>query len=98
MRRVLKAVASGQSLGDLSTLENEASVEEVKSRGRRDVYQVQALFYNGDRLLLLGRVDEAIDDPFDFHFEPTFRQRIETGAIVRERNCTPDPNGWPRAS
>lgn len=30
MRRVLKAVASGQSLGDLSTLENEASVEEVK--------------------------------------------------------------------
>jgi len=30
MRRVLKAVASGQSLGDLTTLENEASVEEVK--------------------------------------------------------------------
>jgi len=30
MRRVLKAVASGQSLGDLTTLENEASVDEVK--------------------------------------------------------------------
>jgi acetyl-CoA synthetase len=30
MRRVLRAVASGQTLGDLSTLENEASVEEVK--------------------------------------------------------------------
>jgi len=30
MRRVLKAVASRQSLGDLSTLEDEASVEEVK--------------------------------------------------------------------
>ncbi len=30
MRRVLKAVASGQSLGDLTTLEDEASVEEVK--------------------------------------------------------------------
>ena len=30
MRRVLKAVASGQSPGDLTTLENEASVEEVK--------------------------------------------------------------------
>lgn len=30
MRRVLKAVASEQSPGDLSTLENEASVEEVK--------------------------------------------------------------------
>lgn len=30
MRRVLKAVASGQSVGDLTTLENEASVEEVK--------------------------------------------------------------------
>ena len=30
MRRVLKAVASGKSLGDLTTLENEASVEEVK--------------------------------------------------------------------
>ena len=30
MRRVLKAVASGQSLGDLTTLENEASIEEVK--------------------------------------------------------------------
>ena len=30
MRRVLRAVASEQSLGDLSTLENEASVEEVK--------------------------------------------------------------------
>lgn len=29
MRRVLKAVASGQSLGDLTTLEDEASVEEV---------------------------------------------------------------------
>ena len=30
MRRVLKAVASGQSIGDVTTLENEASVEEVK--------------------------------------------------------------------
>ena len=30
MRRVLKAVASEQSPGDLTTLENEASVEEVK--------------------------------------------------------------------
>ena len=30
MRRVLKAVASGQSLGDLTTLEDETSVEEVK--------------------------------------------------------------------
>jgi len=30
MRRVLKAVASGQSLGDLTTLDNEASVDEVK--------------------------------------------------------------------
>ncbi len=30
MRRVLKAVASGQSVGDLTTLENEASVEEIK--------------------------------------------------------------------
>ena len=29
MRRVLKAVASGASIGDLSTLEDEASVEEV---------------------------------------------------------------------
>ncbi len=30
MRRVLKAVASGQSLGDLTTLEDKASVEGVK--------------------------------------------------------------------
>ena len=30
MRRVLKAVASGQSLGDLTTLEDEASIEEAK--------------------------------------------------------------------
>jgi len=30
MRRVLKAVASGEEVGDLSTLENEASVEEIK--------------------------------------------------------------------
>jgi len=30
MRRVLKAVASEQSLGDLTTLEDEASIEEVK--------------------------------------------------------------------
>jgi acetyl-CoA synthetase len=30
MRRVLKAVASGQSLGDLTTLEDEASVDEIK--------------------------------------------------------------------
>jgi len=30
MRRVLKAVASGQSLGDLTTLEDEASIDEVK--------------------------------------------------------------------
>ena len=30
MRRVLKAVASGQSLGDLTTLEDEASVNEAK--------------------------------------------------------------------
>ncbi|GAF87624.1 unnamed protein product, partial [marine sediment metagenome] len=29
MRRVLKAVASGQSLGDLTTLEDKASVDEV---------------------------------------------------------------------
>jgi acetyl-CoA synthetase len=30
MRRVLKAVASGQNLGDLTTLDDEASVDEVK--------------------------------------------------------------------
>jgi len=30
MRRVLKAVASGQSLGDLTTLEDETSIEEAK--------------------------------------------------------------------
>lgn len=30
MRRVLKAVASGQDVGDLTTLENEASIEEVR--------------------------------------------------------------------
>lgn len=30
MRRLLKAVASGQSLGDITTLEDEASVQEVK--------------------------------------------------------------------
>jgi hypothetical protein len=30
MRRVLKALALGQSLGDLSTLEDEASVEEAR--------------------------------------------------------------------
>ena len=30
MRRVLKAVASGQSLGDLTTLEDEASIDELK--------------------------------------------------------------------
>jgi len=30
MRRVLKAVASGQNPGDLTTLEDEASVEEAK--------------------------------------------------------------------
>lgn len=30
IRRVLKAVASGEELGDLTTLDNEASVEEVK--------------------------------------------------------------------
>lgn len=30
MRRVLKAIASGQNLGDLTTLESEGSVEEVK--------------------------------------------------------------------
>jgi len=30
MRRVVKAIASGQSLGDISTLEDKASVEEVK--------------------------------------------------------------------
>jgi acetyl-CoA synthetase len=31
MRRVLKAVASGLDVGDLTTLENEASVEEVRN-------------------------------------------------------------------
>ncbi|MDI6814767.1 MAG: acetate--CoA ligase [Dehalococcoidales bacterium] len=35
MRRVLKAVASGQSLGDLTTLEDGASVEEVKREYHR---------------------------------------------------------------
>ena len=30
MRRVLKAVATGQSLGDLTTIEDEASIEEIK--------------------------------------------------------------------
>ncbi len=41
MRRVLKAVASGQSLGDLTTLEDEASVEEVKKayEGLRKLYE-----------------------------------------------------------
>jgi acetyl-CoA synthetase len=36
MRRVLKALALGQSLGDLSTLEDEASVEEAKKGLRND--------------------------------------------------------------
>lgn len=31
MRRVVKAIANGSSIGDISTLENEASVEEVKT-------------------------------------------------------------------
>jgi acetyl-CoA synthetase len=31
MRRVLKAVASGNDVGDLTTLENEASVEEIRN-------------------------------------------------------------------
>jgi acetyl-CoA synthetase len=31
MRRVLKAVASGHDVGDLTTLENEASVEEIRN-------------------------------------------------------------------
>ncbi len=35
MRRVLRAVASGQSLGDLTTLEDEASIEEVKKAYER---------------------------------------------------------------
>ena len=30
MRRVVKAVAEGKPLGDIATLEDEASVEEVK--------------------------------------------------------------------
>jgi hypothetical protein len=30
MRRVIKAVASGGSIGDLSTLEDDASVDEVR--------------------------------------------------------------------
>jgi hypothetical protein len=30
MRRVLKAVASGTKLGDLTTIEDEASIDEVK--------------------------------------------------------------------
>jgi acetyl-CoA synthetase len=34
MRRVLKAIASGQSLGDLTTLDNEASVEEAKKAAK----------------------------------------------------------------
>jgi tetratricopeptide (TPR) repeat protein len=38
------------------------TLEEVKSRARRDPYQVEALFLNGHRLLLLGRTDEAIDE------------------------------------
>ena len=40
MRRVLRAVISGKELGDLSTLEDEASVEEVKkavSQLRKDL-------------------------------------------------------------
>ncbi len=35
MRRVLKAVASGQSLGDLTTLKDKTSVEEVKRAYQR---------------------------------------------------------------
>jgi len=31
MRRVIKAVASGDDIGDITTLEDGASVEEVKS-------------------------------------------------------------------
>jgi hypothetical protein len=31
MRRVLRAVLTGSQLGDLSTLEDEASVEEVRA-------------------------------------------------------------------
>ena len=42
MRRVLKAASMGQSLGDLSTLEDEASVEELKKayKGLRKISDV----------------------------------------------------------
>lgn len=30
MRRILKSIACGEEIGDVSTLENEASVEEVR--------------------------------------------------------------------
>lgn len=41
--------------------------------------------------------DDANDDPFDFHAEPSFRQRIERGSIIREVPCTNDPDGPPDA-
>lgn len=46
---------------------------------------------------VVDALDEDNDDPFDFHIEPRFRQRIEQGSVVREANCTPDPNGPPDA-
>lgn len=42
---------------------------------------------------VVDALDEAFDDPFDFHFEPTFRQHIENGTIIREANCSPTDNG-----
>jgi len=42
--------------------EARSAIEEVKNRARADAYQVEALFLNGHRLLMLGRTDNAIDE------------------------------------
>jgi len=42
---------------------------------------------------VVDALDDINDDPFDFHIEPTFRQTIQRGTIVREAPCTPDPDG-----
>ena len=44
MRRVLRAVVSGEEIGDLTTLEDEASVEEVK----KAYEEFKALYEGGE--------------------------------------------------
>ena len=78
MRRVIKAVAGGGPIGDLSTLEDGASVEEVR----------QAI----ETLQMAEKTAKSPEDLWQ-RVENSYLRKLKTGNIVHKGSAIPSPIG-----